>query len=119
MSAPFSSLAAEYVRTVNAGDVQAFQRLFAEDAVVHDAGHTHRGLEQIKNWSEREIFAVNVSLEPTAESESAGETVLTTKVDGTFDKTGLPDPLFINQHLQVRSGKIVELACRLAVEQTA
>jgi len=58
-------------------------------------------------------------LEVTAESDSAGETVITTKVDGTYDKTGLPDPLFINHHLQMRDGQIVELACRLAVEQTA
>jgi hypothetical protein len=43
-----------------------------------------------------------------------GETVVTTKVDGNFDKTGLPDPVIIKHHIAADGGKIVGSTCRLA-----
>ena len=43
-----------------------------------------------------------------------GETVVTTKVDGNFDRTGLPDRVIINHLITVAGDKIVGLTCRLA-----
>jgi hypothetical protein len=43
-----------------------------------------------------------------------GATVVTTKVDGNFDRTGLPNPVIINHQITAQGGKIVGLTCRLA-----
>ncbi len=53
----------------------------------------------------------------TMSADDDGETILTTKVDGNFDRTGLPDPVMINHHFTVEGGKIVSLTCRLAGEK--
>jgi hypothetical protein len=42
-------------------------------------------------------------------AERQGRTIVTLKVDGTFDRTGLPDPLVMNQEFKVADGKITEL----------
>jgi hypothetical protein len=81
---------------------------------VNDAGREFRGLEAIKAWSDSDIFAAKVTLAPTDQREADGETVVTTIVDGNFDRTGLPDPVVIDHSLRVAEGKIVRLSCRLA-----
>src|SRR5690349_3165644 len=88
-----------FVRTVNEGDAASFLHLFAQDAHVEDAGRTLDGREAIGKWAEREIFAVNVTFEVLGSRQHEGEEVITVKVDGSFDKTGLPDPLVMDQHL--------------------
>jgi SnoaL-like domain len=107
---------AAYVRAINNHDAAAFDALFADDAVVDDVGREFRGPAAIKAWSDREIFAADVTLEVIDMAERDGETVITVKVDGTFDRTGLPDPLFLSHQFKVEGGKIVGLKCRLARE---
>jgi uncharacterized protein (TIGR02246 family) len=113
MSTQVQSLAESYVRTVNDQDAKAFLALFADNAVVDDVGREFRGRDAIKNWSDREIFDARVSLEVINVADRDGETVVTTRVDGNFDRTGLPDPVIINQHFAAEGGKIVQLTCRL------
>jgi hypothetical protein len=103
-----------YVRSINDHDPAAFIALFAESAVVNDVGREFRGRAAIKAWSDREIFDANVTLEVLDAADHDGETVVTTKVDGNFDRTGLPDPVVINHHVTVEGDKIVGLTCRLA-----
>ncbi len=102
-----------YVRSINAHDAVALLAAFAPDAVVKDVGREFRGSAAIKEWADQEIFAVNVSLEVMGAIERDGETILTVKIDGTFDKTGLPDPL-IMEHCFTVAGQIEALRCRLA-----
>ena len=106
--------AALYVDSINTHDVATFQRLFADAAVVDDAGRELRGIAAIKDWSDREIFGVQVTLEVVKVQQQDDQTVLTTKVDGNFDRTGLPNPVIINHDLQIDAGKISKLTCRLA-----
>ena len=91
--------------------------LFADGAVVNDVGREFRGSAAIKGWSDREIFAPRVTLEIIDAADHDGETVVTTIVDGNFDRTGLPDPVIINHHLRAEGGKIIALTCRLAGER--
>jgi hypothetical protein len=109
--------AAAYVRAVNDRDPAAFVALFAEGAVVSDIGREFRGPVEIAAWSDREIFAPQVTLEVIDVADRDGETVVTAKVDGNFDRTGLPDPVVINHHITAEGGKIVGLTCRLAGEE--
>jgi NAD(P)-dependent dehydrogenase (short-subunit alcohol dehydrogenase family) len=52
-----------YVKAINAGDADGLQSSFAHDAVVKDVDREIRGIAAIKEWADREIFAVNVTLE--------------------------------------------------------
>ena len=81
---------------------------------MNDVGREFRGHAAIKAWSDREIFDAKVTLEVMDAADHDGETVVTTKVDGNFDRTGLPDPVVINHHVTVEGDKIVGLTCRLA-----
>jgi SnoaL-like domain len=103
-----------YVRSINDHDPAAFIALFAESAVVNDVGRELRGRAAIKSWSEREIFDAKVALKVLDAADHDGETVVTTTVDGNFDRTGLPDPVVINHRVTVEGDKIVGLTCRLA-----
>ena len=114
MTMKLPRIAADYVRSINDHDAAGFIALFADRAVVNDAGREFRGIAAIKSWSDREIFDAQVTLDVTDVADHAEETVVTTKVDGTFDRTGLPDPVVINHHIIVEDGKIVGLTCRLA-----
>jgi ketosteroid isomerase-like protein len=105
---------ANYIRATNSHDVDAFQSNFADDAVVKDVGREIRGMDAIKNWADREIFGVNVTLDVVQAAERDGQTIVTVKIDGTFDRTGLPDPLLMNHCFTVAGDKIVALTCRLA-----
>jgi hypothetical protein len=110
-----SSTADAYVRSINDHDPAAFNSLFAEGAVVNDAGREFRGRAAIKAWSDGEIFDAKVTLEVLDTADHDGEAVVTTKVDGNFDRTGLPDPVIINHHITVEDDQIVRLTCRLGV----
>ena len=106
-------IAAQFVRAINDHDAEGFGGLFAADALVDDAGREFRGLAAIKAWATSDIFDVNVTLEVLDVAQRDGAVVLTTKVDGDFDRTGLPDPVVIEQHI-VGAQKIERLTCRLA-----
>jgi hypothetical protein len=102
-----------FIRAINARDAKAFSSCFSPDAVVKDVGREICGITAIHEWGEREIFAVNVTLEVMSASERAGQTIVTVKVDGTFDRTGLPDPLIMEHCFTVARDKITELTCQL------
>ena len=105
--------AAAYVRAINNHDAAAFIALFGDGAVVNDAGREFRGVPAIKAWSDHEIMDAQVTLDVINVVDADGQVTLTTKVDGNFDRTGLPDPLIINHHITVEGDKIVGLICRL------
>jgi hypothetical protein len=108
--------ASDYVRSINDRDPAAFIALFDDNALVDDNGREFRGSAAIKEWSDREIFEPLVTLEVLDVAQLDGQTVVTTKVDGNFDRTGLPDPVIINQHITAKAGKIAALTCRLAAQ---
>jgi hypothetical protein len=106
--------AAAYVRAVNEKDPAGFIAIITEDAVVDDAGREIRGREAIREWAASDIFAANVMFDVLDASGNENDATITAKVDGTFDRTGLPDPLIMTFHIAARSGKITKLTCRLA-----
>jgi ketosteroid isomerase-like protein len=108
-----------YLRTVNAGDADAFFEVFADDAVVHDLNREIRGMDAIKKWARKDIFAVHARFDVTDASESGGRTILTVKIDGTFDKKGLPDPLLMDHAFAVEGGKITELVVTFTPDELA
>lgn len=106
--------AAAYIRTINGKDRGGFIALFAEDAVVDDAGRMIEGREAIRAWAASDIFAADVTLDALDASAGEDDATVTAKVDGTFDRTGLPDPLIMTFQVAAVGGKITRLVCRLA-----
>lgn len=117
MPTTLPKIAAAYIQATNNHNAAAFIACFAESAVVNDAGREFRGIAAIKAWSEHEIMDAQVTLEVLDVADRDGETIITTKVDGNFDRTGLPDPLIIDHHITVEGDKIAGLTCRLAGEK--
>ena len=105
-----------FIRAVNDCDPDALLSCFTDDAVVSDVGREFRGSAAIKEWSRKEIFDVNVTLEVIKVMEREGETVVTVKCDGAFDKTGLPDPLLLDHYFTAKGDKIAVFKSRLAGE---
>ncbi|MDB5344361.1 MAG: hypothetical protein JWP89_2738 [Schlesneria sp.] len=113
MTTELSSPVDGYVQATNRHDPKAFIGLFADDALVDDAGREFHGLAAIKAWSDSDIFDAHVTFEVLQAVNNGKDTILTTKVDGTFDRTGLPDPLILSHQITIEGGKIVRLVCRL------
>lgn len=105
--------AANYIHATNTHDAQAFIRCFDENAIVLDAGRELRGLADIKTWSDHEIMEPLVTLEVRSVAERGGDVIITTQVEGNFDRTGLPDPLIIDHQITLADGRITRLQCRL------
>jgi hypothetical protein len=105
---------ATFIQAVNDHDPDAFLATFNNNAVVSDVGRKFRGVSAVQEWSKSEIFDVNVTLEVVGVTERDGETVVTVKVDGTFDKTGLPDPLLLDHYFSLDGGKISAFSSQLA-----
>ena len=103
-----------YVEATNHHDPAAFLDCFEEDAVVNDVGRMWRGREAIRGWSEREVFVPRVELEVLAASVQGDETLVTTRVEGNFDRTGLPDPVVIEQRVVLENDRISRLTCQFA-----
>ena len=101
-----------YIKAVNTHDSDAFQSSFAPDAVVKDVGREFCGIVEIKEWANQEIFAVNVTLDVMEVAQRDGQTFVTVKIDGTFDRTGLPDPLLMDHCFTIAGDKISVLTCR-------
>jgi hypothetical protein len=105
---------AMFVRAINDHDADAFLSTFTNDAVVTDVAREFRGAAAIKEWSDREIFDANVTLDVIDVADRDGQTVITVKVDGTFDRTGLPDPLLLDQRFTLDGGRIAAFSSQLA-----
>jgi hypothetical protein len=113
MKPQLPALIEKYVRATNSHDAASFINLFADNAVVQDINREFQGTAAIKAWSEREIFDVRVTLEIIDFANRDGETIITAKVDGTFDRTGLPDPLILVHDFAVKDDKIIRLRIAL------
>jgi hypothetical protein len=100
---------ANYVRAVNDGGTDELRASFAADAVVVDVNRELRGLDAITAWAGADIFAAQVHFDVLDVIERQGRTIVRVKIDGTFDRTGLPDPLVMNHEFTVAEGKITEL----------
>jgi alkyl hydroperoxide reductase subunit AhpF len=100
---------ASYVNAVNSGSQEDFSSSFAADAVVVDVDRELRGIDAITAWAGTDIFGAEVRFDVLDVSERQGRTIVTVRVDGTFDRTGLPNPLVMKHEFGVAEGKIAVL----------
>ena len=100
---------ASFVEAVNAFDPERLIELFAADAHVNDQLRDFWGIRPIENWIRREIVGEHFSMEVLNAKKHFGDLILSAKVSGDFDKTGLPDPMILSFFFSVRDGKIARL----------
>ena len=100
---------AEHVRAVNAFDTDAVVATFAKDAFINDVNREIHGPDAIRAFVAKEIVGENVTMNVTEVIDHHGDTIVRAAYDGTYDKTGLPDPLILTNYFSVRDGKIASL----------
>ena len=105
------------VKAANDHDATGFLSNFAETAVLTDEGQEYHGIAAIEKWSDEKLFGGNVTFDITDITSSGDTSVVTAKVDGDFDKTGLPDPFVMALHFVISGAKIKRLAFRLPEQQ--
>ena len=102
------------IKGANDHDTNRFLSNFMETAVLTDEGQEYHGIEAIRRWSDEKLIGANVTFDITDIKSSGDKSVVTAKVDGDFDKTGLPDPFVMTLHFVTAGSKIGRLAFRLS-----
>jgi hypothetical protein len=100
---------ATFVRATNEGRLDALLAVFAEDALVNDQLREHWHKDTIARWAADEVIGQRLCVVPVKVVSSNEQVVVTARVDGNFDKRGLPDPLMLSFYFSVRQSKIVQL----------
>ena len=104
---------ADHVTACNRHDAMAIMATFATGAFVNDAGREFVDREAIQAWVETEIVAPKVTMEITDAIVRRQNVTLRAKIDGEYDKTGLPDPLILTYHFNVADEEIAQLIITL------
>jgi hypothetical protein len=100
---------AAYITATNAFDIEAFMATFADDALVNDHRNEFVGLAAIRDWAQREIIGDRVTMKPVAATSRGSGVAVTARIDGNFDKTGLPNPLLLAFYFTIDNGRIAQL----------
>ena len=107
---------AAFIKTSNAHNSDEFLDTLTEGAVITDEGQEYRGIAAIKKWSDEKYIGARVTLDAVDLINVDGKSIVTLKVDGDFDKTGLPDPFLMDFHFTLDTNKISALDIRLPGE---
>ncbi len=107
---------AAFIEATNAHNTDEFLATLTDSAVITDEGQEYRGIAAIKAWSDKKYVGAKVTLDVVEVANSNGKTIVTVKVDGNFDKTGLPDPFLMDFHFTTDTKRIAALDFRLAGE---
>lgn len=99
----------DYIAATNDFDIDGMMRTFAEDAIVNDHRNEFAGLDMIRNWAQREIIGDRVTMQVAGATCRGNAVAVTARIDGNFDKTGLPDPLVLTFYFSVSGERIDQL----------
>jgi hypothetical protein len=82
---------------------------FAPDALVNDRQREFDGAAAIRAFGLAEMIGDKVTMAVERAVDRHGDIALDARVDGTYDKTGLPDPLVLTFYFSLRDGRITQL----------
>jgi|SRR5262245_6574092 len=91
--------------TADSDNGEAVSRCFAENAIVKDEGHTHKGRAAIKEWKTDASAKYQYTSEPFACEEKDGRTVVTCHLVGDFRGS----PVDLRYFFKVEGDKIASL----------
>lgn len=104
---------AAFIEATNAHHSEELLATLTADAVITDEGQVYKGIAAIKEWSDEKYIGAKVTLDVVDLVDSNDKTIVTVRVDGNFDKSGLPNPFLMDFHFTVDSNKIAALTIRL------
>ncbi len=108
-TASLDPVVAEHLAAVNAQDEDAIVATFASDALVNDAHREFWGADAIRRWVAKEMVGDKITVQVTDVIEHYGDTIVSGRYDGLFDRTNLPGDLILTNYFTVRDNKIVSL----------
>jgi ketosteroid isomerase-like protein len=100
---------ADHIAACNAHDVEAWMATFAPDAMLNDIQREFIGTDAIRGFGDKEIFGDNVTMAVRRAWDRYGDVTVHAQVDGTYNKTGLPDPLVLSFYFSLRGDQITQL----------
>jgi hypothetical protein len=100
---------ADHIAACNAHDVEAWMATFAPDAMLNDISREFIGAEAIRAFADKEIFGDKVTMAVHRAWDRHGDVTVHARFDGTYDKTGLPDPLILSIYFSLRDSRITQL----------
>jgi hypothetical protein len=100
---------AGFVRAVNAGDLDALVEAFGNHAMVNDQLREYWGKPAIREWAEREVIAQALTMRVTKVVANHDLRAVEARIDGNFDKRGLPDPLLVSFYFSMHGDEIAQL----------
>jgi len=100
---------ADHVAACNAHDAEAWMATFAPDAMLNDIQREFIGTDAIRVFGDKEIFGDKVTMAVQRAWDRHGDVTVHAKLDGTYDKTGLPDPLILSFYFSLRGNQITQL----------
>ena len=103
----------DHIRAHNTPDPELLMATLAPDALLNDNRREFLGHEAIRKWADKEIFGDKVTLDPQVAYEQYGSIIVRCKVDGTFDKSKLPDPVVLTYYFNIQDGLITQLVIML------
>jgi hypothetical protein len=100
---------ADHFAACNAHDIEAWMATFTPDALLNDISREFIGTEAIRGFAAKEIFGDNVTMNVHRAWDRDGAITVHAKFDGTYDKTGLPDPLILSLYFSLKGDLITQL----------
>jgi ketosteroid isomerase-like protein len=100
---------ADHIAACNAHDLDAWMATFAPDALLNDIQREFIGAEAIRGFAAKEIFGDHVTMAVHRAWDRHGDVTVHARMDGTYDKTGLPDPLILSFYFSLRDDRITQL----------
>lgn len=100
---------ADHIAACNAHNLEAWMATFASDAMLNDIQREFIGTDAIRGFADKEIFANNVTMDVRRAWDRNGDITVHAELDGTYDKTGLPNPLIMSFYFSLRGDKITQL----------
>ena len=107
---------AAFIEATNTHNTDEFLATLTDNAVITDEGQEYRGIAAIKTWSDEKYVGAKVTLDVVKVTNNGDKTIVTVKVDGNFDKTGLSDPFLMDFHFSTDTRQIAALNIRLVGE---
>ena len=95
----------KYIAAVDAKDSDMVALCFADDALVHDEGRNHRGLDAIRSWARKTQTKYKYVMEPLNASVSEETVKLRARLTGDFPGS----PIELDYTFTIANGKITSL----------
>src|SRR5260221_8328219 len=96
----------DFVSAINRHSTTDFLQTLRQNVFITDEGQTYRGIEEARKWCDEKCVAATVTLKMVNVSETDDEAIVAFEIDGSFDKSGLPDPFVMDFHFTIADSKI-------------